>query len=190
VQHARTARLVIRDWAEADAPAALGIYGRQEVTRWLGAPPMQPVESLPAMAARLERMIARNAERPGFGLWPVERIADGAVVGAVLLVPVQLSDGQPAEPGSRPEIEVGWHFNPDHWGNGYATEAARAIIGLAFSTGLDRVIAVVYPGNSSSLAVCRRLGMTHQGLTNRYYNCALELFSITAGQGAEVPVLP
>lgn len=166
-----TERLIVRDWTGDDAEAALGIYGREEVTKWLGAPPMRPVTSLAAMREMVGAMIARNAGRPDYGLWPVVRRDDGALVGAILLAPV---------PGAQDAIEIGWHFSPDHWGHGYATEAARGVIGLAFGDrGLDRVIAVVYPGNAPSLAVCRRLGMTHHGRTDQYYGVWLELFSLT-----------
>jgi RimJ/RimL family protein N-acetyltransferase len=181
VRHYRTERLVVGDWAQTDAQAALGIYGRAEVTRWLGAPPMKPVESVEAMTTVVRAMISRNAGRPGYGLWPVRRIADDALVGAILLAPVQ--GGQAMEPGgdsgAEPDVEIGWHFNPDYWGHGYATEAAAGAAGLAFrSRGLDRVIAVVYPGNARSLAVCARLGMTSHGRTSTYYGVELELFSL------------
>jgi RimJ/RimL family protein N-acetyltransferase len=87
---------------------------------------------------------------------------DGALVGAILLAPVPGGDGA---------VEVGWHFNPDYWGRSYATEAARGVIELAFSSrDLDRVIAVVYTDNAPSQAVCRRLGMTHHGRTDQYYS--------------------
>src|ERR1022692_2344394 len=66
MDHVRTERLIVRDWAVDDAPAALGIYGRGEVARWLGAPPMRPVTSLEAMREGVGRLIARNTERPGF----------------------------------------------------------------------------------------------------------------------------
>jgi RimJ/RimL family protein N-acetyltransferase len=178
VEHYRTERLVVRDWTTEDAPAALGIYGRAEVTRWLGAPPMQPVESLAAMTKGVQRMIARNAERPGFGLWPVQRIGDGTVVGAILLSPVPSAG---ADGGS--DVEIGWHFGPDYWGHGYATEAARGVIELAFSgRDLDQVIAVVYPDNARSLALCRRLGMIPHGRTEKYYGVTLELFSLAPGR--------
>ncbi len=174
MEYFTTERLVVRDWAADDAEAAFGIYGREEVTKWLGAPPMQPVASLEAMREVVRRMIARSAEQPGYGLWPMVRRDDGALVGAILLAPVPAGDGT---------VEIGWHVNPDYWGHGYATEAARAVIRLAFgSRDLDRVIAVVYPDNTRSLAVCRRLGMTHHGRTDQYYGVTLELFSISRPQ--------
>jgi RimJ/RimL family protein N-acetyltransferase len=78
------------------------------------------------------------------------------------------------------EIEVGWHLHPDSWGHGYATEAARGAIAKGFSEGLREIFAVVRPDNERSLAVCRRLGMTHLGPSDRWYGHTLELFRVRA----------
>lgn len=167
MEHFRTERLVARDWTVADAGAAFAIYGRDEVMRWLGAEPRQVVPSVEVMRARIEAMTAHQRPRPGYGLWPLELRSSGEVVGAILLQPLPGSD----------QVEIGWHLNPDHWGHGYATEAARGVIALAFGPrDLDRVQAVVDPDNARSLAVCRRLGLTHLGQTTDYYDLTLELF--------------
>ena len=56
--------------------------------------------------------------------------------------------------------EVGWAIHPDHQGNGYATEASRAMLGLAFDgLGLHRVVARCDGRNTASVAVMERLGM-------------------------------
>jgi RimJ/RimL family protein N-acetyltransferase len=200
MEHFRTTRLIARDWAADDGEAAFGIYGRYEVMRWLGAEPRRAVASLTQMQERLDQMIQRGHDEPDYGLWAVELRAGpqaGVVVGAVLLSSLAGGDG---------EVEIGWHLNPDHWGNGYATEAGRGVIGLAFGldqvgtesvelggTGgrehagvgragrplLDHVIALVDPDNDRSQAVCRRLGMTHLGRTDRYYGLALEIFELS-----------
>jgi RimJ/RimL family protein N-acetyltransferase len=170
VERFATARLIVRDWAVADAPAAFAIYGRDEVMRWLGARPRSPVASLDEMRERIARWQANAAAEPGFGLWAIETRGSGLPIGSVLLSPLPGGDG---------EVETGWHLNPDHWGNGYATEAARGALDLAFeSLGLDQVVAVVDTGNSRSAAVCGRLGMSHLGQTSRYYGETLELFRI------------
>ena len=189
VEQFTTARLVARDWTAADLDAAFSIYGRDEVMRWLGSRPRRPVASREQMRQALDRMIARAAEQPAYGRWALELRATGEVVGAIFLSPLPGDDG---------EIEIGWHLNPDHWGAGYATEAGRGVIALAFgleSVGqdrigpelarrrprpvLDRVLAVVEPDNARSLAVCRRLGMTHRGQTTAYYGETLELFELS-----------
>ena len=59
--------------------------------------------------------------------------------------------------------------------------AADAALSLAFGAcGVTEVLAVVYPDNAKSIAVCRRLGMTHLGQTDRFYGVAFELFRLRA----------
>ena len=173
MEHFLTPRLIARDWTDADAESAFAIYGRDEVARWLGAPPRRPAASVEAMRASLAATIARDARQPQYGLWALELSGTGAVIGAVLLRPL---------PGGNGEVEIGWHLNPDHWGHGYATEAARGALGQAFGEcGLTEVLAVVDPDNVRSIAVCSRLGMTHLGQTDRYFGVTLELFRLRAG---------
>jgi RimJ/RimL family protein N-acetyltransferase len=192
VAHFCTTRLIARDWTADDAQAAFDIYGRNEVMRWLGAQPRRSVESLAQMRDRLAVMIQRASDEPDYGLWPLELRtgrAAGQVVGAALLARLPGDDG---------DVEIGWHLNPEHWGNGYATEAGRGVIGVGFGLDgvgpervevpvasrnagrapLDRLIALVDHDNIRSQAVCRRLGMTHRGQTNRYYGETLDLFEL------------
>nr|WP_260428615.1 GNAT family N-acetyltransferase [Micromonospora globispora] len=78
-------------------------------------------------------------------------------------------------------MEVGWHLHPDSWGHGYATEAARAVVEREFETGTEQVFAVVMPGNDASMAVARRLGMTHVGIRTDWYGGEeLETFVLRA----------
>jgi len=173
MEHFSTERLIARDWTTADAESAFAIYSREEVARWLGAPPRRPAASVEAMRAGLERTIAQDARQPQYGLWALELRGAGTVIGAVLLRPLPGGDG---------EVEIGWHLNPDYWGHGYATEAARGALGQAFGVcGLTEVLAVVDPDNARSIAVCGRLGMTHLGQTDRYFGVTLELFRLRAG---------
>ena len=59
--------------------------------------------------------------------------------------------------------EIGYVFNPDHQGHGYATEAARALLDLAFDgLGLHRVVARIDARNDASAAVLRRLGLRQE----------------------------
>jgi RimJ/RimL family protein N-acetyltransferase len=97
----------------------------------------------------------------------VERRTDSVVAGTVILVPLPDGDG---------EFEVGWHFHPDSWGQGLASESARGALEWGFTHGLDEIFAVVRPDNAPSLAVCERLGMDAVGRTTKYYQTELELF--------------
>ncbi|MEV6207783.1 GNAT family N-acetyltransferase [Kitasatospora sp. NPDC051914] len=165
----RTERLVLRMWEPGDVARALDLYGRREVARWLGAAP-RVLEGEAEAVALIERFRGRSAD-PRFGVWAVERRDTGVVAGSVLLVPLPDGGG---------EVEVGWHFHPDSWGRGFATEAARAAVAKGFADGLAEVRAVVRPGNDPSLAVCRRLGMEPLGRTDRWYGTELEEFVLRA----------
>lgn len=176
-----TERCIVREWRSEEAPRAFDIYRRWEVAQWLGATP-QALET----PEQGERLIARwnelDAERPDEGRWAIERKSDGVVVGTALLLRL---------PAGQDEFEVGWHLHPDCWGNGYATEAARGVIDLAFARGLAEIFAVVRPDNAASIAVARRLGMEHLGRTDRYYDTELELFrSSAAPESGHVEAAP
>lgn len=162
----RTERLRLRPWttSAADLARLTDIYGREEVSRWLGGPPSVPHEELVARWAAVHELDGR------FGCWAIE-LADGTVAGTVLFKPL---------PDGVGEVEVGWHLHPDCWGHGYATEAARAVIEQGFGAGLPEVYAVVRPGNEASLAVCRRLGMVPVGRFRRWYDVELETFRLRA----------
>jgi RimJ/RimL family protein N-acetyltransferase len=162
----RTERLRLRAWTTSPSDLARleDIYGRDEVTRWIGGPPTVPVAQLP------ERWAAVHAADQRYGCWAVER-EDGIPAGTVLFKPL---------PNGVGEVEVGWHLHPDSWGHGYATEAARAVVERGFEDGLPEVYAVVRPGNEPSMAVCRRLGMTHLGRMRRWYDVDLEAFRLMA----------
>ncbi len=162
----RTARLRLRSWTTRrdDLARLVDLYGRDEVTRWLGGTPsVPPVE----LVARW-RAVAQADDR--FGVWALE-LDSGTVAGTVLLKPLPHGVG---------EVEVGWHLHPDSWGRGYATEAARAVIERGFRAGLPEVYAVVRPGNTASVAVCTRLGMTPLGRMRRWYDVELDAFRLMA----------
>ncbi len=167
-----TERTRLRPWRADEADRFLDTYSRWEVARWLGATPTL-LRSREEAVTRIERWAERTTRTPLRGLWAVERKDDGRVAGTVLLVPLPDADG---------EVEVGWHLHPDSWGHGFATEPARALLEAAFTEGLAEALAVVRPGNAGSLAVCARLGMTHHGLTTRYYGSELELFRLTPSE--------
>lgn len=173
-------RLILRPYSLRDATFVQDLYSRPEVQRYLGDGTQRLWTSNEARAKIIawnERYLAEPAQ----GLCAVCR-KDGAVTGSSLLKPIPDS----ATAVER-DIEIGWHFHPDHWGHGYATEAARAVLEHAFASGIERVVAVTNPANTASQAVCLRLGMTHVGLSNAYYDAACELFEITAPAVGQEP---
>ncbi|RBY84734.1 GNAT family N-acetyltransferase [Blastococcus sp. TF02A-26] len=163
----RTERLRLRPWTTRrdDLCRLTDLYGRAEVTRWLGgSPSVTPVE----LVQRWHRVSDAD---PRYGCWAIETTSPPRIAGTVLLKPL---------PDGIGEVEVGWHLHPDCWGHGYATEAARAVIDRAFAAGVPEVYAVVRPGNTASVAVCRRLGMEPLGLLRRWYDVELETYRLMA----------
>jgi RimJ/RimL family protein N-acetyltransferase len=147
-----TERLILRPPTDADRDALFALNADPRVGEWLSGP-MDRAQC----DALVDRVLASIAEH-GFSLWPVERKADGAVIGMAGL----LAMGADLPPG--PALEVGWRFAPQSWGHGYATEAARAAIawGFAHRPEAPEVVAITARTNLRSQAVMRRLGMVHE----------------------------
>ncbi len=156
-----TERLALRPFRASDAEAWHAIWGDPEVI-WWGAS-----ESLEKSRAGLERLIAKEREWPaGIGWLAVSRKGEDEIIGDVLL------QQAPFAPG----IEIGWHFRRHAWGQGYATEAARAVLERAFAEGaLERVYAIVALENPRSLRIVEKLGMAaekdmeYAGLPHRLF---------------------
>ena len=72
-------------------------------------------------------------------------------------------------PGGEGEVEIGWHFHPDSWGKGLASESAAALLARGFAQGLHEIWAVTDLDNHRSAAVCHRIGMRLLGVTRRWY---------------------
>ena len=134
-----------------DAEAWHAIYLDAEEV-WYGA----PRSSFEENRAKLERQMA-HFEEHGYGMCTVE--LGGESIGAAGL--------QHLEGG--PEVEVGYRFLKEHWGQGYATEAARASIDFGFDEiGLERIVAVALETNVASRRVLEKSGLREIGLTHVY----------------------
>jgi RimJ/RimL family protein N-acetyltransferase len=164
-----TERLLVRAWTVDDAEAALAIYGAEEVTHWL-TPAMGQVDDLAAMRSVLEAWIADQPNMlPPRGRWAVELRETGEVIGgvAIRLLPPYEED-----------LELSWQLRPEHWGHGYASEAARALARWAFTQEIDELFAVARPNNTRAIGTARRVGMEWVGETTKYYDLRLQVFRI------------
>jgi RimJ/RimL family protein N-acetyltransferase len=145
-------RLVLRMFRESDFDAYAEMCGDPEVMRYLGDG--QPLSR--ADAWRNLALVLGHWQLRGFGLWAVEEKRTGALVGRVGCW----------QPEGWPGFEVGWTLRRQFWGKGFATEAALQAVDVAFNTlGRERVISVIQPENSGSIAVALRLGMCFDGHT-------------------------
>jgi RimJ/RimL family protein N-acetyltransferase len=147
-----TARLILRDWSEADIEPFLRHTNTPAVMRWLGG-----VRSEAEQRESIGRIMRWQSER-GFTFWGIERKADGEMLG---FCGIKLADtsGSPIEG----MYEIGWRLREDAWGQGYAREAATASLDFAFATlGAERVVAITFAPNEASWGLMERLGMTRR----------------------------
>ena len=146
----RTERLWLRQWRDDDWAPFAALNADTEVMRYF--PSTLDERESNAFAYRNAALL----EVYGYGLWAVEERASGEFVGMVGL-------NQPQwQARFTPCTEVGWRLARSAWGHGYATEAARAALAVAFGPlGLDEVVSFTAVANARSRAVMERLGMTH-----------------------------
>ena len=144
------ARLILRAWREEDlAPFAE-----------LNADPAV-MEYFPSVLSRAESdafavLIRSEMAERGFGLWAVEVPGVAHFIGFTgLAVPRFRAHFTPC-------VEIGWRIAREHWGRGYAPEAAREALAHAFGPpSLDEVVSFTAAGNLRSRRVMEKLGMTH-----------------------------
>lgn len=145
-----TARLSLRPWRDDDLPLFAALNADARVMEFF------PARLTRAECDRIAARIRSHLESHGFGLWAVEVPGTAPFIGFV-----GLSTVAPSLPFA-PAVEVGWRLAHEHWGRGYATEAARAALNFGFGTlGLAEVVSFTAVQNQRSRAVMQRLGMEH-----------------------------
>ena len=145
-----THRLILRTWRDDDADAFAQMNADPLVMRHF--PGLMTREQSDAALGR----VRKHFEDRGFGLWATELRETGEFIGFVGLQVPRF------EAHFTPCVEVGWRLIPRFWGKGYATEAARAALDFGFATlRLPEIVAMTTPSNVESIAVMKRLGMTH-----------------------------
>jgi len=139
------ARLRLRLFRESDWDAYAAMCADAEVMRYLGTgATLSRDETWRAIAGMLGHWQLR-----GYGMWAVESRETGELVGRCGFI----------DPPGWPGFELGWVLGREHWGRGYAVEAARAALACAFETlGRDRVLHIIRPGNEPSIRVATRIG--------------------------------
>jgi RimJ/RimL family protein N-acetyltransferase len=141
-----TERLVLHPVTADDHAVLLAHWGAPDVRRFL-------FDGAMLSAAEVSEAIedsARDFGRAGYGLWLIHEKDPAGLVGTTGLRPLE-------DIG----LEIFYSLAPGSWGKGYATEAARAVLDHALGPlGLPEVLAEVDEGNTASIAVIERLGMT------------------------------
>lgn len=147
VPRIETERLLLRGFRAYDVRPHAEMCADPEVMEFLGGVAEAP------HAWRALALHAGHWELRGYGNWALERRSDGAFIGRAGFY----------NPEGWPGLELGWALARPAWGDGYATEAARAAIAWAWSAlDAERLIAIIAPGNVRSERVAARLGFAPQ----------------------------
>lgn len=146
-----TARLRLRSWRPEDLPHFAALNADPRVMEHF--PKALTLQESQRQAAA----IADQLQAHGFGFWAVEVPGVADFVGFVgLSIPT-------FEAHFTPCVEIGWRLAFEHWGRGYATEAARAAVECGFRLlGLEEIVAFTVPANWRSRRVMEQVGMTRE----------------------------
>lgn len=146
----RTKRLLLREWRESDKLPYAALNADREV-----------MEHFPSTLTTLQsdEMVDRIVvawEQRGFGLWAVERTDTRQFIGLVgLTMPSWQTDFTPC-------VEVGWRLAKQHWGHGFAPEAAIAALAFGFEQvelPNDEIVSFTTTLNVNSQRVMHKIGM-------------------------------
>lgn len=148
----KTDRLQLRQWTEDDFLPFSKMCGDSAVMAFF------PKLLTPNESKEVGKKIQSLIHERGWGFWAVDVSNQHKFIGFV-----GLHTPKESLPFS-PCVEIGWRLSKSYWGNGYATEAAKACLAYAFGTlGLHEVVAFTALANLRSQAVMRKIGMRDSG---------------------------
>jgi RimJ/RimL family protein N-acetyltransferase len=154
VPEIRTQRLLLRAFRANDINDLVRLAGAREVAATTARIPHPYTEA----DARHFLDIQKTDEAFGYA-FAITLLSTRELCGAVGLHPV---------PG-QPRAELAYWIGVPHWGNGYATEAAQAVIAFGFDTlNVHRIFAGYFSGNEASRRVLEKLGMKHEGTSREH----------------------
>jgi ribosomal-protein-alanine N-acetyltransferase len=143
-----TERLFLRDWVPDDWRRFKPLATDARVLRYIG-------RSEPLSDEQIQAFVNGGIEKArsrGWILWPVIHRDDAELIGFC-----GFADGFP------PDVEIGWRLRTEYWGQGLASEAARAVLEYGWRRfGFGRVISVAQPANLASIRIMEKLGMSFE----------------------------
>ena len=143
-----TKRLQLRHFEADDLESLHALYRDPEIRKYFP----EGVLTLDETREELEWFLHGHPTRPELGLWATIERSTGAFLGRCGLLPWDIA--------GVPEVELAYLIDKARWGEGFATEAAEAIMQYARTTlRLERLICLITPGNHASIAVARKVGM-------------------------------
>ncbi len=146
-----TERLVLRDWKPEDLPLFITMNKDDRVMRYF--PAILTEKETESFYFRIQSEFAKN----GWGLYAVELKSTGRFIGYVGLHEIGF------DADFTPGVEIGWRLDADYHNQGFATEAAIAVMELARSKGIKRLYSFTAKKNVPSERVMQKIGMTKVG---------------------------
>jgi RimJ/RimL family protein N-acetyltransferase len=152
-----TSRLVLRPFERGDVDDLFDMDSDDRVMRYLGSGLKGRTREQCEQA--IARMVERAAAQPGYGLLHASLRNGGGFVGGCGLFPVP--EGE--------DIEIAYRLPPAAWGQGFATEMARAVLAHGLdSLGLARIVGLTWPENVPSQRVLEKIGMRREADAEHY----------------------
>lgn len=143
-----THRLLLRRLVPGDLERLYALYGDPETRRYFPEGTLTYEET----KEELDWFLNGHPERPELGLWATIHKATDRFIGRCGLLPWTIE--------GRPEVEVAYLLDKAYWGQGLATEAARAILHYGFERlNLSRLVCLIDPQNQASKKVAEKIGM-------------------------------
>lgn len=155
-----TKRLILRTWKPSDIPLMTAINSDPLVMEYFPA-----IQDITATEALIDH-INQHYEKFGYAAYAVEIKDTHEFIGFVGLnqPPFEIPN---FKPNGLPIVEIGWRLSSNHWGQGYATEAAKTVLDYAFTElNLNEVISFTVVANTKSRRVMEKIGLHHSAKDN------------------------
>ena len=145
-----TDRLILRTWVDADLESMFAINQDPKVMEYF--PELQDLETTKKLIVRINS----HFEKYGYTVYATERKDSGEFIGFIGLFTPEF------ESHFTPATEIGWRLSSNHWGQGFATEGAKAVLDYAFrELKIPEIVSFTAAGNAKSIRVMQKIGLQH-----------------------------
>ena len=145
-----TDRLILRTWHDDDLQPMLVINQDPKVMEYF--PGLQDLE----MTKKFIDKVNAHLENHGYSLYATVRKDTNEFIGFIGLLIADF------ESHFTPATEIGWRLSPHHWGQGFATEGAKAVLDFAFKElKIPEIVSFTAAGNAKSIRVMQKIGLQH-----------------------------
>ena len=145
-----TDRLILRTWNDDDLQPMLAINQDPKVMEYF--PSLQDVD----MTKNFIDKVNAHFKNHGYSLYAAVRKDTNEFIGFIGLLIAEF------ESHFTPATEIGWRLSSSHWGQGFATEGAKAVLGYAFrELKIPEIVSFTAAGNAKSIRVMQKIGLQH-----------------------------